>query len=172
MRSAPQPDALAYYITAKGYGQSAYILIANPVRFMMPNDYHIVLSFHMLLGFAVELELKAALSHSGHSQKALRAPKVRHDLWALWNMAKDDGFECLEALPLIEVLAENHKNYAFRYFSLDARYVTMEPKGTFECLHSVDKAVDQLIGASESHAKDIQDIGWTVPDEANLWRLA
>lgn len=75
-------SALLNYSTARGYIQSAYLIMTNHNRFQVPNDITFVLAYHMLLGFAVELYLKSYLTHTGHNERELRNAAVRHNLSA------------------------------------------------------------------------------------------
>lgn len=71
-RREPTPEARklaqACYSTAKGYVQGAYLVVCNRDRLQLPDDSSLVLSVHMLCGFAIELYLKAALAHYGENE--------------------------------------------------------------------------------------------------------
>lgn len=71
---------------------------------------------NFLLGHASELLLKSALAFKGYDEGKLKSFEFRHDLIALKNACE------LEQITLnsrfvfwIEVIAENHKDFDFRY---------------------------------------------------------
>jgi hypothetical protein len=95
-------EAIRIYSTAKGYVQSTYLIVTNPQRYQAPDDTTFILSYHMLLGFAVELYLKAYLMHTGHTEAELR--RVGHNLQKLLELSKADNFNLPEAKKLVDYL--------------------------------------------------------------------
>jgi hypothetical protein len=177
MTEQPQPeDELLYndpirsYSTAKGYLQSAYLLVTSPGRYQLTDDTTIFLSFHMLCGFAVELYLKSFLASKGFDAKELRSHAVRHNLEKLYELAQDAGLQNDGAEPLIALLNDHHRNFEFRYMKPDSQYQAMHLTQMFSTLSSLDNAVDEAVGASVS--RGVAPGGsWSLSGDVALWRL-
>lgn len=68
------------YSTAKGFCQGAFAMMANPNRFQTPDDTTFILSFHHLIGFSVELYLKAFLIEKKMTEVELMKKPYGHSL--------------------------------------------------------------------------------------------
>jgi hypothetical protein len=164
-------DPSVDYSTAKGYVQSAFLIMANPYRFQASNDTTFFLSFHLLLGFSVELYLKAYLRHTGHSEKDLKSFGVRHNLEKLLELSEADGFALPAAKSLVDYLTKQHGNYEYRYPNIDGSYRARSLGELFGELNQLDWYIDSAVGASASHGKAPSTVGWTMPPEFNVWRF-
>ncbi|RWE83476.1 MAG: hypothetical protein E5W28_01915 [Mesorhizobium sp.] len=163
-------DPTTPYGTAKGYVQSALLLMTNPDRFQAETDASFYLSFHMLIGFATELYLKSYLMHVGYQERELRASGVRHNLNSLLAMAEAKGLSDRGAAVLVDLLGEHHQSFEFRYMKEGARYPAMNLRRVFEALSSLNRVVDEAVGASASRGKQPGD-GWDFPDDfRQKWR--
>ncbi len=61
--------AQATYANAKGFCQSAYSMMSDPARLQLIDDTTFCMEFHHLVGFAVELYLKAFLFALGNYRR-------------------------------------------------------------------------------------------------------
>jgi len=163
-------DPIAAYSTAKGYVQSAYVLMANPLRYSVPDDTTFFMSFHMLCGFALELYFKAFLSHHGWDEKSLRSKRLRHNLRELHKEVVALGLTSKIAAQLLEVLAERHEDFTFRYVRRETKYLARDLQLIFKDFSIVDTIVDDAIGASASRGKEPGGF-WAFPPEHAAWRF-
>lgn len=164
-------DAIRIYSTAKGYVQSTYLIVTSPDRYQLPDDTTFILSYHMLLGFAGELYLKAYLTHTGHAEAELRSSAVRHNLKKLLELSEADGFSLPAARNLVNYLSEQHGSFEYRYMRPDSSYFVRSQVEVFAELDELDNYVDREIGASASKGKTPSNGGWIVPADRNGWRI-
>ncbi|MBZ9674082.1 hypothetical protein [Mesorhizobium sp. ES1-3] len=165
-------DPTTPYSTAKGYVQSAFVMMTSPMRFQVPDDSSFYLSFHMLTGFATELYLKSFLASQGYTEKDLRRPEVRHDLRKLLEMAEAKGLNDSGATVLVDLLGDHHKSYEFRYMRADSKYSAIHIRHVFDALSSLDRTVDKTVGASAAHGKQ-PGHGWHFYDDLRRgWRFS
>jgi len=160
------------YSTAKGYVQSAYLIIASPIRNTAPDDSTFVLAYHLLLGFAVELYLKAYLTEAGHTERELRSAGIRHNLNNLLELSVADGFNLPTTKPLVSYLSEQHESFEFRYMKSTSLYFLRAQSEVFDELNHLDAYVDRHVGASASSGKTPSSTGWIVPAAQDGWRIA
>lgn len=161
--------AITSYGTAKGFCQCAYLVMANPHRLQLPDDRSFVLGFHHLIGFAVELYLKAFLLHQGISEEQLRSKEFGHKMQKLLSTANSSGLTCNSAEVLCTYLAK-HETFEYRYMREDARYDLLSLDKIFHMLSDLDIRVDQEIGASISYGR-APGGGWTFPEDGKKWRI-
>lgn len=164
-------DAIRIYSTAKGYVQSTYLIVTSPDRYRVPDDTTFILSYHMLLGFAVELYFKSYLTHIGHAEVELRSSSVRHNLKKLLELSEADGFDLPAAKKLVDYLGEQHGSFEYRYMKSDSSYFVRYQAEVFAELDELDTYVDSEIGASAFKGKALSSGGWTVPADRNGWRV-
>ena len=74
-----RPSIIAYS-SAKGFVQSAYLIVTNRLRLTTNDDTSFVMSCHLLFGFGLELYLKSYLKASGVNDKILMDYNIRHNL--------------------------------------------------------------------------------------------
>jgi|ERR1043165_340918 hypothetical protein len=163
-------DPIVTYSTAKGNVQSAYLIMANPDRYQLPNDSSFYLSFHLLCGFAVELYLKAFLAKKGYSERELRSVALRHDLNKLYELARAKGLRPNGSKLLVDLLAAHHKSFEFRYMNRTSRFLAFDLCTVFTAFSALDAEVDNVVGASASHGRSV-GTGWSFPGERALWRF-
>lgn len=164
------PTPFYPYGTAKGYVQSAYAIITNPLRFSLGDDTTFYMSFHMLVGFALELYLKSALMSCGCSEIELKKPDIRHNLDKLVEKCVASGFDHSGAKYLAGILSEHHKGYGFRYIKPGNEYDKTDLSQIFSALSDLDRTIDTKIGASAS--KGLKADGeWKLPSHIAVWRL-
>jgi hypothetical protein len=157
------------YSVAKGYVQSAYAMMTNPHRLQLPDDITLFMAFHMLCGFAVELYFKAFLVHKSYTEAELRHRHIRHDLVQLRDKCRCKGLYDTGADQLVDLLAEKHKNFEYRYMKRASEYRTMDLRAIFFAFTCLDRAVDTSIGASAARGK-APGAGWKFPSDGP-WRL-
>jgi len=157
------------YSVAKGYVQSAYVMLANPHRLQLSDDTTFFMAFHMLCGFAVELYLKAYLAHKGYDEDRLRKADLRHDLIKLRQLSVSEGLIESGSQLLVDLLGEHHKSFEFRYMKKTATYKTVALREIFSAFSSLDQAVDIAIGARAARGK-IPGGKWDFPLDG-AWRL-
>jgi hypothetical protein len=165
-------DAIRTYSTAKGYVQSTYLIVTSPDRFKVPDDTTFILSYHLLLGFAVELYMKAYLTHTGHTEAELRSGSVRHNLKKLLELSEADGFVLPDAINLVDYLSDQHGSFEYRYMKPGSSYDIRDQAEVFDELNELDAYVDGQIGASASEGKTPSTGGWLVPVDRNGWRIS
>lgn len=163
-------DALYFYSTAKGYVQSAFLIMNNPDRSQLPDDTSLFLSCHMLFGFAVELYLKAYLRYTGHNKGELKKGCIGHNLKKLLTKSQDNGFCLSAAKNLTEYLGQKHASFEYRYMKSDSKYHYCPLAVIFSDLSELDAYVDRKIGASASTGKEISTRGWNISSDSE-WRL-
>ncbi|HEX7820303.1 MAG TPA: hypothetical protein VF463_06760 [Sphingobium sp.] len=164
-------DAIRTYSTAKGYVQSTYLIVISADRYKVPDDTTFVLSYHLLLGFAVELYLKAYLTHTGHTEAELRSGSLRHNLKKLFDLSEADGFALPAAKKLVDYLSDQHGSFEYRYMKPSSSYYIRYQADVFAELDELDAYVDGEIGASVSKGKTPSTGGWPVPADRNGWRI-
>jgi hypothetical protein len=164
--------AIRFYSTAKGYVQSAYLIVGNPARFQVRDDTTFILPYHMLLGFAVELYLKSYLTHTGHTECELRSGSVRHNLKKLLELSEADGFTEPKVTPLVNYLNDQHASYEYRYMKPEGVYDVRCQADVFAELDELDAYVDNVIGASVSRGLLPSTGGWPVSSDFNGWRIS
>jgi hypothetical protein len=121
----------------------------------------------MLSGFAVELYFKALLAHKGYGETELK--RMGHDLVKLRDQCGCEGFYDTGADRLVELLAEKHKNFEYRYMKQTSEYHTMDLRAIFFAFACLDRAIDTIIGASASKGVAPRR-GWKFPSDGP-WRL-
>ena len=163
-------DPIASYATAKTYVQSAYALMDSAGRRTLPNDSTVFLPFHLLCGFAIEIYLKAYLTHRQLPAEKLLNFRVRHNLKRLRTMAKTKGLDCSDFNGLVDLLHESHKKHHFRYMPSKKIFKHQPLAVIFSQLSALDVAVDSAIGASKSKGK-IPEPGWHFYAHQTPWRL-
>jgi hypothetical protein len=126
----------------------------------------------MLLGFAVELYLKAYLTHTGHTQSELRSGTVRHNLTKLLELSEADGFNLQAATKLVDYLNDQHGSFEYRYMKPGGSYHVRYQADVFIELNELDAYVDGEIGASVSKGMMPSSVGWVVPSNCNGWRIS
>jgi len=157
------------YGNAKGFCQSAYLVMANPHRLQVPDDTSFMLGFHHLIGFAVELYLKAFLLHCGLSEEELRSKKFGHKLQALLGAAEERGLACSNAKALCTYLVK-HETFEFRYMKEDSWYELLPLDTIFDMLSQLDGIVDTEVGASAARGMAAGG-SWKFPQDGKYWRV-
>lgn len=165
--------AIVHYSTARGYVQSAFLMLSNPIRLSVRDDTSFILSSHLLFGFATELYLKSFLSCRGVSDADLRSPKLGHNLAALLRRAKEMSFASESAETLVDILGKGHSDFRYRYAGRDVTFPVIGPNNAFEGFRHIDSFVDESVGARASLAlPPEQDQGrWELPGLLGYWRI-
>jgi hypothetical protein len=156
------------YSTAKGYVQSAFLMMTNPFRYQAADDTSFYLAFHMLCGFATELYLKAFLAHKGHD-KDLKGLQLRHNLKNLHVKATSYGFSDEGAKLLVDHLGDHHASFEFRYMQPTSVYKVIPLATMFHAFSTLDVLVDTAVGASASKGRDPEG-AWSFPPNME-WRV-
>jgi hypothetical protein len=145
----PSTTALNFYVPAKGYVESAKMIAASP--YYLGREAMTFLPIHMLLGFSVELHLKAWLAHSGAGEETLRRRPFGHHLKNLYKAAKAQSLPSLSGLEeVVDCLHGPHSDFTYRYFRADLHYQSMDLVHLFDVIDALDIVVDTHIGASAS----------------------
>lgn len=106
-------DAANHYLTGKGYVQAAKLIVTHPdfEGAVVPAT---ILSVNMLLGFAMELYLKAWLMDVGET-KNLRGT-IRHNLKGLRDLGRVNDLPEVPGLDvLVDFLHPRHLDHSNRY---------------------------------------------------------
>lgn len=91
--------------------------------------------FHMMVGHALELSLKALLAHQGRNEEWLMM--VGHNLGACHRLALSSGFDgrtANEIALVVGILNSPHLDQRFRYPSVLPTIRDLPPSETFETL--------------------------------------
>jgi hypothetical protein len=108
-------------ITAEDRLANAFALWAGASKIALGEEEHRLIPFYLLIGFSIELALKAYLSHVGRPAHELKSRAVRHNLAALLAASIRHGFTLDELVTtLVESLSEDHQDFTFRYPSTPA----------------------------------------------------
>jgi len=109
----------------------------------------------MLIAHAIEVYLKAWLSHHGLSTSQLRQNPYGHNLVTLFDHAKQHGLvepqrpENESFQDLIDSFAEQHGNYSFRYPSDGWNYNVPQMDIVFSVLNDLDAQISTPIHQEE-----------------------
>jgi hypothetical protein len=161
-------NSIEAYSTAKGYCQSAFLIVSSPCR-RQKTDASFFLSIHMLIGFSLELYFKSWLLDAGVPEENLRR-QYGHDLVALYSKAQENGLPG-EYDQLVGILGPQHKNYEYRYMTRETRYMVVPLDSMFSSLSHLDAAIDLKIGASASMGLLPSPLGWTVSTDLQSWNF-
>lgn len=135
------------YSTARSYLQ--FVVVGHNHQ---PFGTAYEMSFHlpksMLLGFALELFLKAWLHYSGTTEGDLR-DMYGHDIEDLYNDAIANGLpQTADFDRLVQELGSDHKDFGYRYMRDTSQYNPMDYVAVVNILQELDRVVDERIGAS------------------------
>lgn len=102
----------------------------------------------LVAAHSVELALKSALLAAGRTEQQLRAPDLRHNLGALWQMALENGVPLDDDVPFwCSVLAIAHDSpYMFRYAREGWGVAVPQPADLAGGLNDLLKRVDGFVG--------------------------
>lgn len=146
-RPANKTTSHFIYSTARGYLQFVVVCYNHqPLGTAYEMSFH--LPKRMLLGFALELFLKAWLHHSGTTEGDLR-DIYGHDIEDLYQDAIANG---LQQTPdfnrVVQELGFDHKDFGYRYMHDTSQYKPMDYVAVVTILQELDRVVDERIGAS------------------------
>jgi len=108
-------------------------------------------AIYFLMGFALELYLKAFLLRSGLDDVALGRRPYAHDLRRLYFEASARGLAFAEAAELevmVEALADAHADFSFRY---------MQPNSTIRVPEPIEAAL-KLLSRLDDHLARPEDV--------------
>ncbi len=146
---AHMASAIMTYSTAKGFNEAAKMIYTSP-HYGPDRSDMLVLPFGHLIGFAIELYLKAYLLHHGVTEATLRSREYGHKLAELYALAQAHGFSEAHVM-LIHDYEEPHRNFEYRYADESNTYVVPDYVRVFAAMDALDTYVDGVIGASASH---------------------
>jgi hypothetical protein len=134
---------ISLYAAGRGYLEAAKMLYCSP--FYAEKAIQVKLPLDLLIGFSIELLLKAYLRHVGWSQKNT------HDIIDLHDEALARGLPLLHAnLPeLINVLGPVHKANDSRYMPDDRTFPLLNLPLTLAAVDSLETFVGQVLNALE-----------------------
>jgi hypothetical protein len=144
-------EALARYTAAKGYYQSAAIILRSPDRSEGGREVITLLALCMLTGFALELYFKAWLLACGRPSKEVR--KYGHCLDDLILSATENGLPVQPELSkLVGQLMHGHEDFTYRYLSPTGT-VSYPPDWVhaYKVMRWLNAIVDDKVGASAAH---------------------
>jgi hypothetical protein len=141
---------LTTYVTAKGYRRAAQIVHNHSTSEV--EALSLFLPLHLLLGFALELYLKAWLLRSKIPPNELKAKLVRHDLLRLYSMALAKGLTATDHLrELVDHLHEPHLKFRYRYADPSSIFKGTNVTLALAVLRELDMKVDAAVGASVAY---------------------
>lgn len=139
-------EAQHRYGTAKGYAQTIKMVVLSPA-YSGPQIGFAILPTNMLLGFALELYLKAWLLAKGDASQKVRA--FGHKLDDLFARALHLGLPSVEKLAdLVAVIDGPHREFTYRYIDGAVEIDMMTWPVIFPILDQLDMLVDGAVGAS------------------------
>lgn len=109
-------SAKDYFKAADGHRKAVELLRPHEFKGDGSRD-SVFFALYNVLGFCVELYLKAYLSKVGMDEKALRSKKYGHDLKNLLDEAIKRGFDVrlADMQAIIKHLGTGHGEYTYRY---------------------------------------------------------
>lgn len=149
-------EAIHRYHTAKGYFQSCMMITRSPDRNDEPRKYLTLLSMMMLTGFSVELYLKAWMLQKKREEgipdveASELVRKYGHNIRRLFKDCSETGLDVLGVDELVDVLAQGHQDYTYRYMNEGDKIIVPGWVQAFQTLDRLDNVVDEMVGASAS----------------------
>lgn len=151
MTDMQHSEAQHRYGTAKGYTQTIKMVLMNPLVQTEAVSLTI-LPTHMLLGFALELYLKAWLLSAGVPSTKVKA--FGHRLAELFAEAQQTEMPTVARLDeVVALLDAPHREFTFRYIDGHQEIDAMNWPTVLPILDALDVAVDHAVGASALHGK-------------------
>lgn len=115
------------------------------------NAISVSMPIHMLIGFALELYLKAWLLAAGVTSGILRSKEMGHNLQGLYESARSHGMpDTRDMQSLIDLVHKYHAGFDYRYMKEGTNYTLLNYPLCFEILNRLDEEVDGHVGASAS----------------------
>jgi len=140
--------AIHRYGTARGYSLSAAMIFHSPDR-KPSNEIATILPVLSLVGFSIELYLKAILLEDGMTDKELGRPPFGHNLHQLWSETQQRGFPDVDDMGLLlHYVGKDHRELAYRYSDSTRNYHVPNFNAVFVTLNNLDDAIDEKLGAS------------------------
>ena len=161
--------AIRAYSTAKGFCQCGVAMVGGHARFSLPDDTSLFMGFHHLIGFAVELYLKAFLLAAGLTEEELRRPPYGHNLDTLLHATLRHGLKCADAAMLCSYLRQ-HGSFEYRYMKPGSMYPSLPINLLLAALSELDNLVDRHVGASAGMGKEPGG-RWEIPELHSAWRF-
>ncbi len=144
--------ALDYFKAAEGHYRAAKILV--PHIGLKGSDFSTTnttfLAFYNVLGFAIELYLKAFLQSTGHRSDELSRKPFGHNLQALFDEALKDGLQLTDDTVRLVIMkiGGTHGDYTYRYLK-EGAYIGYFPeemhKVLFRGLDNFDAVIRAII---------------------------
>ncbi|MCO6423862.1 hypothetical protein JT737_19335 [Sinorhizobium meliloti] len=134
-RQERSTSADSYFRSADGHRKAAQILYPH-VQQQSDGASSVFLAFYNVLGFAIELYLKAFLANRGFDSDMLSKRQYGHQLEVLYDEAVSSGLYELPGYPqvhpsalarVVEIIGSRFESYAYRYINdLDDVYSYIE----------------------------------------------
>ena len=141
---------LRYYGNAVGYQIALSLLISAPL--FRNHETNVLTPLSALIGFCIELALKAFLANRLDDSRILNRLPARHDLQVLLDMSIEMGLVvCKDVEKLVKDLNDNHRNHFTRY---------MPAQGAFPQFDWL-RVISATSKLCESVNVEINVAGWT-----------
>ncbi len=144
------PEAMQRYSTAKEYVETIKLVQTSP-HYIGQHVMMAIRPTHLLVGFALELYLKAWLLADGATPKKVRS--LGHKLRDAFELAVARGLaEDNDIYLLVDHVAEPHgqdHDYVYRYSKVGSKIEPLNWDKAYPILHKLDEIVDAHVGASE-----------------------
>lgn len=130
-------DAEQLFFAGGAHARAAHALIAATNK-----SVHMAVPFYLLVGFSIEIVLKAAFIQLGGGMNYAK-DVIRHDLPKALAAASENGFqpENKQLNWLVETMADVHRNHSFRYLAGDNELRVADESC---CLSILDDLVAQV----------------------------
>jgi hypothetical protein len=151
-----ETPAFHLYAAARGNAEAAKMIQLSPFYPSKATQVHLPLSNGIAL--SMELHLKAWLSHHGVPEAVFSAPKIRHDLQGLFELAVSNGLAGLhpQTPDLAETLGPFYKGHEYRYMHAGITMPTLNYPLVFAVLDALDARVRNAIDAEAQAAKALE----------------
>jgi len=159
-----------FYSTARGFCQSATAMVTNEMRLKENFDISIFLGFHCLLGFAVEMYLKAFLVDRFVELRELKHSPYGHNIDTLLAKASAEGFACEAAKELCEIF-DRHQTLEFRYIRSNSKFRNVNISVVLKLLSDLDHYVDDYLGVSAAYGFQPDKGEWSIRADLSEWRI-
>ena len=134
-------DAEKLFFAGGAHARAAHAIVAAAKA-----NVHMNVPFYLLLGFALEIVLKAAFVHLGGDIQVAKRD-IGHDLPRALASAKAQGFqpENDHLAWLAETMADVHRNHSFRYLTGDGELRVADETCSLRIVDDLVVQVGQLL---------------------------
>lgn len=141
----------------------SYVLFVSIGQMQTPRiedkPFHLALPKRLLLGFAMELYLKAWLRKQGVSTRDLQFKPYGHDVGSMMKISLEKGLKITPQIQdVARQLARQHKSHGNRYVVKEDYFLDMDYRYVIWALCVLDEIIAPEIGIADCHGIDIGNL--------------